>query len=248
MKAENTPDHPNGSGTDVIPTAQPLIYGSSIGSVPTERSLGDGASFSGNERDSVYLSNAGKDFVNISGISGLDDPGDGRSFAILDYDRDGWPDVVVTSVTAPAIQLYRNRIGDHSFADAHKNQMFAVRLVGGNHSPTPSKTWSNRDGYGALLTVDLGDSKIVRALHAGEGYGAQNSSTLVIGIGNRSAVNAISLRWPSGKTQEFGKIAANTLVTVYENPKQSSTASGITARPYKVKSIRPPKDRAPFLR
>lgn len=248
MKAENTPDHPNSPGGDVFPTAQPLIYGTAIGSVPVVRSLGDGASFSGNERDSVYLSKDGKDFVNISGITGLDDPGDGRSFAIFDYDRDGWPDVVVTSVTAPAIQIYRNRMGDDTFAAVRKNQMIAFNLVGGNHSPLPSKEWSNRNGYGARVTVDLGDSKIVRALHAGKGYGAQNSSTLLIGIGDRSVVHAVTVRWPSGKVQELGKIAANRLVTIYENRKQSPIPSEMSVRPYKIKAIRPPKNRDPILR
>ena len=98
------------------------------GQLPLDRKIKGGASFSGNERDSVYLSKGGKDFVNISGITGLDDPGDGRSFVILDYDRDGWPDLVVASVTAPTLQIYRNQMGDKSSAGVQKNQVVAVRL------------------------------------------------------------------------------------------------------------------------
>lgn len=214
----------------------------------TSRSLGHGASFSGNERDSVYFNKGGKDFVNISGITGLDDPGDGRSFAILDYDRDGWPDIVVVSATAPAFQLYRNRMGDGSSAGVRKNKMLAVRFVGGNHSAAPSKEWSNRDGYGALLTAEMDGMTIVREHRAGEGMGAQNSAAMLLGIGERSSVKALSVRWPSGKIQAIGEMSANTLLTVYENPAHSPTGSAVLVKPYKVESIRPPKQRDAALR
>ena len=208
-----------------------------------DRRIKGGASFSGNERDSVYLNKGGKDFVSISGITGLDDPGDGRSFAVLDYDRDGWPDVVVASVTAPTLQLYRNQMGDKSSAGVRNNQMVAVRFVGGNHSAAPSSEWSNRDGYGAVATLDLGEISVVREQRAGEGLAAQNSSTMLIGIGERNAARSLRVRWPSGKTQEIGKIPANSLVTVYENPAHSPTGAAFTVKPYKVESIRPPKQR-----
>jgi hypothetical protein len=225
------------------------LFGHLSGSVadsqvlPLTRQIKGGASFSGNERDSVYFNKGGKDFVSISGISGLDDPGDGRSFAILDYDRDGWSDIVVASVTAPTLQLYRNQMGDKSSAEVRKNQMVAVRFVGGNHTAEPSKEWTNRDGYGAVLTVDLGGTTLVREHRAGEGMAAQNSATMLIGIGERSGVGSLSVRWPSGKTQGIGKVSANTLVTLYENPAHSPTGSAVVLRPYKVESIRPPKQR-----
>ena len=218
-------------------------------SLPLDRKIKGGASFSGNERDSVYLNKGGKEFVSISGITGLDDPGDGRSFAILDYDRDGWPDLVVASATAPTLQLYRNQMGDKSSSDVRKNQMVAVRFVGGNHAAAPSNEWSSRDGYGAVVTVDLDGMTLVREHRAGEGLAAQNSATMLIGIGDRNAARSMTVRWPSGKTQDIGKVAANMLVTVYENPAQSPAKTAFIAKPYKVDSIRPPKQRnLPFLR
>jgi hypothetical protein len=225
------------------------LFGHLSGSVadsqalPLNRRIRGGASFSGNERDSVYFNQGGKDFVSISGITGLDDPGDGRSFAILDYDRDGWPDIVVASVTAPTLQLYRNQMGDKSSAGVRKNQMVAVRFVGGNHRAAPSKEWSNRDGYGAVLTVDLDGMTFAREHRAGEGLAAQNSATMLIGIGERRVAKSLTVRWPSGKTQDIGKVSANTLVTVYENPAHSPTGSAVVAKPYKVESIHPPKQR-----
>jgi hypothetical protein len=211
--------------------------------LPLTRQIKGGASFSGNERDSVYFNQGGKDFVNIAGITGLDDPGDGRSFAILDYDRDGWPDFVVASVTAPTVQLYRNQMGDKSSGKVRKNQMLAVRFMGGNHTAQPSKEWSNRGGYGAMLTVDLDGTSLVREHRMGEGMAAQNSATMLIGIGERSAAKSLSVRWPSGKSQNIGEVPANTLVTLYENPAHSPTGSAVVVEPYTVPAIQPPKQR-----
>ncbi len=196
------------------------------------RHIKEGASLSGNERDSLYYNSGGKQFANISGISGLDHPGDGRAFAILDYDRDGWPDFVVMSANAPMMQLYRNRIGEGS-EQARKHQMVAVRFVGGNHTARPTTAWTNRDGYGALVTVTLDDLTLRREHRAGEGLAAQNSATMLIGIGARDSVKALTVRWPSGKVQDSGSIPANSLVTVYENPAQSPTGSGFVIEPYR---------------
>lgn len=213
------------------------------GGLPIDRKIKGGASFSGNERDSVYLSKEGKDYVSISGITGLDDPGDGRSFAILDYERDGWPDLVVASVTAPTLQLYRNQMGDKSSAGVRENRMVAVRFVGGNHGATLSGEWSNRDGYGAVVTLELDGTSLVREHRAGEGMAAQNSPTMLIGIGQRSAARSLKVKWPSGKTQDIGKVAAGTLVTLYENPAHSPVKTAFVLKPYKADSIRPPKQR-----
>lgn len=215
----------------------------------TERSLSNGASLSGNERDSVYLNLHGTKFENISGITGLDDPGDGRSFAVLDFDRDGWLDLVVASAGAPALQIYRNGIGDDPFEkNANQNQMIAVRLVGGNQSASPSREWSNRDGYGAVVTVRVGRMKIVREHRAGEGMAAQNSAVMLIGIGASESVAGMSIRWPSGRIEEFPGFPANSMVTLYENPAQSGDGSSFSVIPYRVARRNPVNHREREMR
>lgn len=217
-------------------------FGHLDGAFQQGRQIKEGASLSGNERDSLYLNVGGKEFANISGISGLDDPGDGRSFAVLDYDRDGWPDLVVASATAPSLQLYRNRIGNRTSGEVRKNGMLAVRFVGGNHTTEPTTSWSNRDGYGARVTVDLDGLSLVREHRAGEGLAAQNSATLLMGIGERRGARSLVVRWPSGKRQDAGSVPANTLVTVYENPAHSPTGSAFVLEPYRVPAAGRPRD------
>jgi peroxiredoxin len=197
------------------------------------RGLVDGFSLSGDERNHLFLSAQAKQFFDISGVSGCDHPGDSRSFAILDYDRDGWLDIALVNSNAPLFQLYRNQIG--SQAEANRlGRMLAVQLVGGNHTAEPSQSWSNRGGIGAMVTVALGDFTIRREHRAGEGLGAQNSAVMVIGIGAHTGAQSLAIRWPSGQVQETHHVPEGTLVTVYENPAHSPTGQNFTFQPYRV--------------
>ena len=213
------------------------------------RSFQRGVSFSGNERDHLYLNVNGEQFYDLVGVSGLDDPGDGRSFAILDYDRDGWQDIAVVSANAPLFQLHRNQLGDAA-SDASAAQVVAVRFVGGNHAARPSTEKSNRDGYGSIVSVDLGDRTIQREQRCGEGFSAQNSATMLVGIGKRQRVESIRIRWPSGKIQEVHDVAAGTLLTAYEDPAHSPTGEPFVLQPYETPAVarRTPTDVPPVAR
>ena len=191
-------------------------------------------SLSGHERDHLFFSVHGEKFYDLAGISGLDHPGDGRSFVKLDYDRDGWQDVAVVSTNAPLLQLYRNEIGSRPKAE---NQMIALRFVGGNHTAAPSRLkGSNRDGYGAMATIKLGDLTLIREHRAGEGFAAQNSATLIIGLGKRAAADSLIVRWPSGIIQKTGRISAGMLATVYEVPGQQPEGKAFVLQPYQRSS------------
>lgn len=193
-----------------------------------------GASLSGFERNHLFLSSRGTQFADISGISGLDDPADGRCFGILDYDHDGWPDIALVNANAPMLELYRNRIGARpaTLANPAGGRMIAVRFVGGNRKALPSRTWSARDGIGARVTVDLGDAKLLREYRAGEGFASQNSATLIVGIGQHEVVPSITVRWPAGSTEIANDVPAGTLLTVYENPSQSPGGTAFASQPY----------------
>jgi thiol-disulfide isomerase/thioredoxin len=186
-------------------------------------------SWSGHERDHLFM-NEGGTFSDISGISGLDSPLDGRAFATLDYDHDGFADLAVVNSNAPLLQLYRNRIGDLQKARASgaAARAIAVRFVGGNRSDAPSSGTSNRDGYGAAVLARVGDRTIVREHRCGEGLGSQNSATMLVGVGTAAAVDVLTVRWPSGKTHEVRGVPAGTLVTAYEAPEAAPDGKPFT--------------------
>ncbi len=196
-----------------------------------------GASFSGHERNHVFLNQGREDYVEVSGVSGLDHPGDSRAFAVLDYDRDGWQDLAVVSANAPLFQLYRNQMGEREGATGG---MVAVRFEGGNRSADASDQWSTRDGYGARILLEIGGRTLLREHRAGEGLAAQNSATMQVGIGDAARAKRLEIRWPSGRSYDTTAVAAGTLVTAYENPSASPTGAPFVLTPYGVPAPRRP--------
>lgn len=194
-----------------------------------------GASLSGNERNHLFVSDQGRAYADISGVSGLDDQADGRAFAILDYDRDGWPDVALVNANNPLFELFRNRVACRQ-AQNERGHMIALRLVGGNDTPSANAAWSNRDGIGAMVTLTAANRSIVREFRAGEGLAAQNSSTMLIGIGRQDVVSSVKVAWPSGKVSMANAVAAGSLLTVYENPAQSPNREAVLSAPYAKRS------------
>jgi len=169
-------------------------------------------SYSGYERNKFYLNVSGETFADLSGVSGADDVADGRTWAALDYDRDGWTDIALVNANAPLLSLYRNRIGEMK-----KSNHIKVLLIGGAGGKEPTNEFSNRDGVGAIIEVISGDRLIKRVRNLGEGYAAQNSATMTIGIGSTDSVQSIRVRWPSGKiTKSRSPVRAGSLVVMKE--------------------------------
>lgn len=190
-------------------------------------------SLNGNERNHYFANVGGRSFVDISGLSGLDNPADSRGFAVLDYDRDGWQDVALVNANEPLFNLYHNDMP----TAGRRGGMIAIRFVGGSRSPSPVQGLACRDGYGARVTVDLGDGKLVREHRCGDGWSTQNSATMIVGVGAHATVSSLAVRWPSGKTASTSAIPEGTLLTAYENPADSPTGEPFTRQTYRVKQV-----------
>ncbi|MCP3983786.1 MAG: redoxin domain-containing protein [bacterium] len=202
------------------------------------RTFEDGVSFSGKERNHLFLNVGGTEFDDVGAISGLDDPADARAFALLDFDRDGWLDLAVVNANAPLLQLFRNEIPAAGVA-AGAGAVIALRFVGSNTSAEPSPAASSRDGFGALVEVGLGSTTLLREHRAGEGFAAQNSATLLIGIGTREAADSVRVHWPSGAVQLIEEIPAGTLLTLYEDPAQGPDGLAVVRTAYAVAKATP---------
>jgi hypothetical protein len=106
-------------------------------------------SFSGNERNRLVM--GGKDgFVGRSLVSGVDCKEDARSYALLDFDQDGWVDIALASCNGPRLRFFRNRFGELGGT----GRVVEVILRGSHTGSAPSTGQSNRDGVGA--EVDRG--------------------------------------------------------------------------------------------
>ena len=67
-----------------------------------------GRSFSGNERDKLFLNEGDGSFVDVSALSGADSANDGRAVLAFDADDDGDLDLFVHETQRERHGLYRN--------------------------------------------------------------------------------------------------------------------------------------------
>ena len=159
-----------------------------------------GFSFSGFERDKLYLSEGGERFVDISGMSGLDSVTDGRGAAYADFDNDGDYDIFLTALQGQVHHLFRNNVGQ-------EEGFIRVALEG---------SVSGVDAYGAevRLTTSRGVQTKVKA--GGSGYVSQSDPRLLFGLGGDGRAEALEVRWPSGQVDRFGRVPAGSSVRIVE--------------------------------
>lgn len=186
-----------------------MVPGSNSGSGPRNRSN----SLSGNERNRLLLGRDGG-FTDRSLVSGIDCREDARSFAMLDFDRDGWLDIALASTNAPRLRLFRNRIGDLG----GEGSVVEVVLRGACDQAEPSTGCSNRDGIGAVVTAVTDRRKSVFRNSIGEGLAAQNSRRIRITLAKGETLEKISVRWPSTQITEVVPESGKNLVVIRELP------------------------------
>lgn len=142
-------------------------------------------SLSGNERNRLLIAADGH-FHDESLVSGVDCKEDARSFAVFDFDNDGWLDIVLASPNAPRLRIFKNRMGELG----HKGRMTRLKLTG---------SASNRDACGALVTVETTKGSRVYRNALGEGLSSQNSKAIRLTLGENEILKSLEIRWPSGK-------------------------------------------------
>lgn len=189
-----------------------------------DRSSAGEHSLSGHEPNRFFFNLAGRQFEDLSALSGMAHPGDGRSVIRWDYDHDGWPDLASINTNAPKLIWYRNQLGDLLRAQGEERHFLAMRFQGGNHGAKPVAGRSNRDGYGVRVRAEIGDDILVKETRCGEGFAAQNSQTLLLGLGPAQQVDKLSIRWPSGKRQSLENIPAGQLLLLREMPQEGESA------------------------
>jgi hypothetical protein len=123
----------------------------------------------------------------------------GRALARVDWNQDGREDAVITHLDAPAALLTNETPAAGGF--------LCVQLRG---------VASNRDAIGTVVTAEFGGRRIVQQLTAGDGYFSSNERQLVFGLENAGQIERLIVKWPSGRREEFPRIAANTRHLIVE--------------------------------
>jgi len=115
----------------------------------------------------------------------------GRGLACGDFDRDGDLDILMTTNNGPAY-LYRND-------QLAGNRCIRFRLVGKQ---------SNRDAIGATVRIYYEETMQSRLVKSGSSYLSQSELPVTFGLGKRDEIERVVIQWPSGRTEEYKKLAA----------------------------------------
>ena len=122
-----------------------------------------------------------------------------RGVAFGDLDNDGDVDIVVNDLDGSP-QLFRNDGGN-------ANSSILIRTVG---------VKSNRDGIGARVKVVSGGVTLVDEVRSGGSYISQNDLRLHFGLEQRTKIDLVEVRWPSGVIDKVSNLAANKIITIKE--------------------------------
>jgi hypothetical protein len=77
-------------------------------------------------------------------------------------------------------------------------------------------TKSDRDGIGARVAVKAGTRTLVDEVRSGGSYISNSDLRVHFGLGSVSKVDWVEIRWPSGLTERFDDMAADTIHTLKE--------------------------------
>ena len=174
-----------------------------------------GHNLSSFERNRVFLNVQGKDFLDISHLTGADSDGDGRAVVAADFRNVGMLDLIVRQSGGGALLLFENRL-------PRKNYL-QVSLRGRQ---------SNRQGIGARLTAVAAGRQIVRELFPANGFSAQAPNTVHFGLGDAKVVDNLTIRWPNGKLQTLRGVTGNRHIIVDED--KEGVAAVVTVVPGQV--------------
>lgn len=111
-----------------------------------------------------------------------------RGAAYADYDRDGDLDILL-SENGGGIRLWRNDLDSEAFLRVH---------VEGRES--------NRSGLGTRIVAYAGKHRMERRIAGGGSYLSASEHVATFGLGDFGQVDSLSVHWPSGRVENFGRV------------------------------------------
>jgi hypothetical protein len=145
--------------------------------------------------------NTGKDFVDVSAISGeiFHQAWAGRGLAVGDINNDGRMDAVVSTSEGPAHVVLNQT--------ATPNHWLILKLTG--HK-------SNRDAIGAEVKVVTARGAQYATVTTTGSYLSSSDKRVHFGLGPEKTVQKVEIRWPSGILQTLRAVKADQILAVDE--------------------------------
>ena len=152
------------------------------------------------ERPFLFRNTGKGSFAEMGAAGGLLQPLTARGASWGDFDNDGRPDMLINNIHERACLLQNSATGT-------ANHWLKLRLKG---------TRSNRSGIGAKITVESAGRRQVTWVRSGSGYCSQSDLRPNIGLGSAAFAERVTVRWPSGRVQDLGRVNASRILDVVE--------------------------------
>lgn len=140
--------------------------------------------FSGYQTNKIWLNDGAGRFREVARSVGGDLNLDSRSVAYADFFGTGSLDLIVANQHQPA-KIYRNH-------PKPEHNWIGFQLQG---------TKSNRSAIGATVILHRGDSITRTFVSGGDAFSSQSQRAVHFGLGDRTDVDKVEIRWPSGTVQ-----------------------------------------------
>ena len=139
-----------------------------------------------------------------------------RGAAFGDFDNDGDIDVVVVNIDDRPT-LLRNDT-------PHTNHWVTLRLTGGSTPLTTSSksgsslrvTASNRDAIGARIRLEAGGRRQTAEVRGDGSFMSHNDLRAHFGLGDADRVQALEIRWPSGRNERIINLPVDRISRIVE--------------------------------
>jgi hypothetical protein len=115
-------------------------------------------------------------------------------------DADGDVDLLVGSVGGGPLRMFLNRIP----TEHHKVRIELQGAV------------SNRMAIGARVVLHCGAKTITRDLFPANGFMGQSPAELLVGVGQATSIDRLTIRWPNGETHELEDLIVDQHIQVIE--------------------------------
>jgi hypothetical protein len=153
-----------------------------------QRTRGQGWSYSGYEKNRLYLNRGGTSFVEVAHLAGVALQADSRNAVADDLDGDGRVDLLVTTFEVwpqarQTLRAFRNALAETG------------HWIGFRFPQQPG----HRSPIGTRVTLHYAGHTAVQQLVTGEGFRSQRANTLHFGLGEADRVRRAEIRWPDGE-------------------------------------------------
>ncbi len=178
-----------------------VFHGGLIHMIPQEHTLFRGL---GNDRFEDVSRQAG-DVLNQRTVT--------RGACFADYKNNGKVGAFQVNLGARGKLIENDSTNTGHWIEVHL--VGAMRAGERGAAPGPA-AHSNRDGIGARVEVDAGGHRWTAERVASSGYLSQNDGRLHFGLGAVTAIDTLTVRWPSGRVQTIDHPAVDQILTVEE--------------------------------